>query len=184
LADEYSEGFYSYSPWWSGSENRTIVFLADVIFNNVFLYADWNRYPKHFITTKHDVNDTIAIYGGDEYYRDHGTYFIRLRPDFALYDLLSDREYIYRLYFFSQTPASQEDDYAAAYETLDLGREVLGFSNASRYQDYRYFLVDMKASFNVTVKRLPGYGKPYFYVKVIDSDNGFPPRADNARLKS
>ena len=106
LLDEYSEGFYSYSPWWSGKENRTIVFLADVIFNRIFFYTDWDQYPKHFITTKHDVNDTIAIYGGDEYYHDSGTYFIRLRPDFALYDLLSDREYIYRLYFFSQTPSS------------------------------------------------------------------------------
>jgi len=37
--NEYAEGFYSYTPWWPASENRTMVFFADVIFNNVFFYV-------------------------------------------------------------------------------------------------------------------------------------------------
>lgn len=36
---EYQETFFSYSPWWSMSENRTIVLAADVIFNNIFFYS-------------------------------------------------------------------------------------------------------------------------------------------------
>jgi hypothetical protein len=96
LKDETEEGFYSYSPWWSKRENRTIVFLADVIFNKVFFYSAWNDYPKHYLTTLHDVNDFITIYGDDRgvnkgMYHHNGIYYIRLRPDFALYDLVSDR---------------------------------------------------------------------------------------------
>ncbi len=45
-------------------------------------------------------------------------------------------------------------------------------------------MVDMTAPFNVTVTRMPAYGNPIFYVKMIDSDNGWPPREDNHRLKS
>ena len=84
-------GFYSYKPWWSMQENRTIVFIADTIFNKVFFYAMWNNYPKHFLTSMHDVNDVIAIYGGNPNYHNNGEYYIRLRPDFKLYDLISQR---------------------------------------------------------------------------------------------
>ena len=89
IQDEYSEDFYSFAPWWSGKESRTVVFLADVIQNKVFFYSQWNAYPRHFMTTKHDVNDVIAIYGDDSDYHSDGKYYVRLRPDFALFDLLS-----------------------------------------------------------------------------------------------
>jgi hypothetical protein len=83
-----------------------MVFLADVIYNKVFFYAQWNAYPKHFLTTKHDVNDTIVVYGSDEDYHHTGDWYVRLRPDFAMYDLLSEREYIYQMYLFSQPQAN------------------------------------------------------------------------------
>jgi hypothetical protein len=51
LLDEYGERLYSFDPWWSGSENRTSVFLADVLINKVFFYSRWNAYPKHFYTS-------------------------------------------------------------------------------------------------------------------------------------
>jgi hypothetical protein len=136
--DEYAEGFYSFTPWWSGRENRTIVFLLDTIFNKVFFYSQWEAYPKHFLTTKHDANDIVSYYGDDADYHNDGTYYIRLRPDFALYDLISKREYMFKMYTFSMAPASY-DSKLAAYETLELGNDYLGFSNHSRYQDYRYF---------------------------------------------
>ena len=103
---EYDEGFYKFRPWWGESENRTVVFLADVIQNNIFFYSQWNTYPKHFLTTKHDQNETIAIYGDDPDYHFDGDYYIRLRPDFALYDLMSEREYIFNMFAFSQPPAN------------------------------------------------------------------------------
>jgi len=82
LPDENAEGFYSFKPWWSGQENRTSVFIADTIFNKVFFYAMWNEYPKHFLTSMHDVDDIIAVYGNNPDYHNNGEYFIRLRPDF------------------------------------------------------------------------------------------------------
>lgn len=89
IPDEYGERLYSFTPWWSGKENRTSVFLADILVNKVFFYSRWNAYPKHFYTSQHDYNDTIAIYGNDQESHHNGTFYIRLRPDFALYDLLS-----------------------------------------------------------------------------------------------
>jgi hypothetical protein len=42
---EYQEVFYSYRPWWSAAENRTLVLAADVLFNNVFFYTKPNDFP-------------------------------------------------------------------------------------------------------------------------------------------
>ena len=107
LKDEYQEGFYAFRPWWSGVEKRTVILLADVILNRVFFYSQWNDYPKHFLTTKHDHNDTIVYYHNEEQYNwKKGSYYIRLRPDYALYDLLSKREYMYNMYTFSQPPVN------------------------------------------------------------------------------
>jgi hypothetical protein len=61
LPDEYAEELYSFAPWWSGHEGRTVILLADVIQNRVFFYTQWNSYPRHFLSTEHDVRDTIAI---------------------------------------------------------------------------------------------------------------------------
>jgi hypothetical protein len=38
MTTEFQESFYSFSPWWAGYENRTIVFFAEVFFNNIFFY--------------------------------------------------------------------------------------------------------------------------------------------------
>lgn len=39
MTTEYDESFYSFRPWWSGHENRTVVFFAQVIFNKILFYA-------------------------------------------------------------------------------------------------------------------------------------------------
>lgn len=107
LPDEYDERLYSFVPWWSGQENRTAVFLADVLANNVFFYSDWNEYPKHYGEAIHDANDVIPLYGSaDAGGHQNGTYYIRLRPEFALADLLSMRQYVYNMFAFSMAPAS------------------------------------------------------------------------------
>jgi len=141
LADEYAEKLYSFSPWWSGQEARTVVLLADVIQNRVFFYSQWNSYPRHFLSTEHDETDVIAIEADDPDYHSDGAYYVRLRPDFALYDLISTREYLYNMFAFSQPPAGPQEPGipTTAWETLELGAERLGFSNSSSYQDYRFF---------------------------------------------
>ena len=47
LLGEYEERLYAFDPWWGGRENRTTVFLADMIRKAVFFYAAFNEYPKH-----------------------------------------------------------------------------------------------------------------------------------------
>jgi len=167
IPDEYGERLYSFSPWWSGHENRTSVFLADVLVNKVFFYARWNAYPKHFYTSQHDFNDTIAIYGSSPDAHQNGSYYVRLRPDFALYDLLSARQYIYNMFTFSMTPASTGGK-QLAYENMELGETYVGFTNGSLYQDYRFLQMDMRATYNIRLKRIPGQGNPQFYVALGD----------------
>ena len=118
-----------------------MVLLADVIQNRVFFYTQWNSYPRHFLSTEHDVRDTIQITTDEPDYHSDGAYYIRLRPDFALYDLISTREYLYNMFAFSQPPAGplETGKPANGWETLELGRPRLGFSNSSSYQDYRFF---------------------------------------------
>lgn len=54
LLNEEDERLYKYTPWWSAREDRQIIMLADVIYNKVFFYTQWETYPKHFYTTLHD----------------------------------------------------------------------------------------------------------------------------------
>lgn len=96
---EYEEDFFSFSPWWADFENRTIVLAADVIFNTIFFYAAANNYPEFYLTNLQDTNDVIAIPPGS--YQISDSYFIRVRPDFALYDLISNRQYIFDFIAFS-----------------------------------------------------------------------------------
>ena len=58
---EYEESFFSYFPWWADSESRTIVLVADVIFNNIFFYAKPNDFPQFYTTDLQDRDNIIAI---------------------------------------------------------------------------------------------------------------------------
>lgn len=58
---EYEESFFSFAPWWAASENRTIVLLADVWFNNIFFYAKLNDFPQYYTTDLQDIWDVIVI---------------------------------------------------------------------------------------------------------------------------
>jgi hypothetical protein len=58
---EYQETFFSFTPWWSMAENRTLVFAADVIFNNIFFYSEPNDYPLYYNTALIDKDNVIAI---------------------------------------------------------------------------------------------------------------------------
>ena len=58
---EREEAFFSYAPWWSHSENRTVVITAEVIFNSIFFYTKANDFPQYYTTELQDVGDIIAI---------------------------------------------------------------------------------------------------------------------------
>lgn len=61
---------------------------------------------------------------------------------------------------------------------------MVGFVNATYYQDYRYFMMDIAATYKITLKRLPGRGKPIFYVAPIDSETGVASRATSVVFAS
>jgi hypothetical protein len=63
------------------------------------------------------------------------------------------------MFTFSQTPATWEGK-ELGYENIELGETYVGFANQSRYQDYRYMQIDMRATYTITVKRIPGLGTP------------------------
>ena len=80
---------------------------------------------------------------------------------------------MFNMYTFSQPPANGSDIMVRnGWDTLELGHNSIGYANNSDYQDYRYFLVDMKGDYNVTLQRMPGQGKPIFFVKMMDSNTG------------
>lgn len=47
---EYEGSFFSFLPWWAESENRMVILLADVIFNNIFFYCKLNDFPQFYTT--------------------------------------------------------------------------------------------------------------------------------------
>ena len=96
---EYQETFFSFTPWWSLSENRTLVLAADVIFNSVFFYAAADDYPLAYNSIV-DQDNVIAVDADD--YDLSMTFYTMIRPDFALYDLVSQRQYIFYFIAFSQ----------------------------------------------------------------------------------
>jgi len=77
---EYEETFFSFTPWWASSEERTIVLFADVLFNKIFFYAKINDFPQFYTTDMQDDNDLIVI-EPEGYGKGDGVY-IRTRPDF------------------------------------------------------------------------------------------------------
>ena len=42
----------------------------------------------------------------------------------------------------------------------------------------------MSATYDIRLTRIPGYGKPVFYVKIMDSGSGFAPRQNNNHFSS
>lgn len=147
------------------------MFLADVVTNKLKFYAKFDELPKHFLTTLHDNDDIISIYGDNKDYRfAGGKWFIQLSPDYALADMFKSRDYIYNMLAFSMAPQSFSDS-IKDYDILQLDKKVFGFSNQSSYQDYRFFQVDMAAEYLIELIRLPNRGSPVFYVKIQDSEN-------------
>lgn len=92
--------------------------------------------------------------------------------------MLSERQYIFDFFTFSMAPASFDSSKVAnGYDTLELGVPIAGYTKPKQYQDYRYFMMDLESIYDITVKRIPGRGKPVFYSKAIDSNGGVLPRS-------
>ena len=70
--------------------------------NTLQTYSAANEYPLGSSEcTKTSKNSTISIEAFDEIYAMQSTYFLRVVPDFALWDVLSNREFIVYTYAFT-----------------------------------------------------------------------------------
>ena len=107
------------------------------------------------------MNDIIAIPSSQ--YSISDTYYIRVRPDFALYDLISQREYIFDFLAFSQqnTPIN-----SGKFIDLQCNERQLGFANSSA-NFYRHYLIDKGVTLNITLKTIQG--DPDILIKVANS---------------
>ena len=110
--DEFGNAFYSYRPWWSMHENKSIVMLADSPLQSVTFYLALDDYPLVYLTDTEDNNQWIdkdemfSLKPTDAGFSDaegyFGTYYIRVRPKYTLADLLVDTPYSYYFRAFSQ----------------------------------------------------------------------------------
>lgn len=75
------------------------------------------------------------------------------------------------MYGFSMAPASVDSQmFGFRYDTLELGKKVIGYIEPGLYQDYRYFIMDQQADFQINMKRIPGRGRPILFVQYRNSD--------------
>ena len=58
---EFEDGLFSYRPWWSAFEERTVIFLADNIQKNVYFYAAVDKYPIYLQTDLEDKKNMLAV---------------------------------------------------------------------------------------------------------------------------
>lgn len=72
------------------------------------------------------------------------------------------------MYGFSMTPPAKQNEQEKAFEMMELGTEYVGFIKDQLYQDYKFLQTDFQATYDIKIKRLPGQGKPKFYVKTMD----------------
>jgi hypothetical protein len=102
----------------------------------------------------------LAIdYTSPEYSIYH-TYYIRVRPDFELQDLISHQQYIFNFYAFSQ---HQPDTFL----DIPLNQVLIGYANNSATY-YRHFILDNVGTYNITV--VPIIGNPSLLLKLSDVD--------------
>lgn len=109
--DEFGGAFYSYRPWWSMHENKSIVMLADSPLQAVTFYLALDDYPLVYMTDTPDENqwldsnEMFALQPFDKGYSDaegyFGTYYVRVRPSYNIADLFVDTPYEYYFRAFS-----------------------------------------------------------------------------------
>ena len=124
-----------------------------------------NDFPQAFTTDLQDQQDVISI--APSQYKLTDGFYIRTRPDFALYDLISKREYIFNFVAFAQAFTGPTSNRLI---DLQIGDAQYGFANSSS-NFYRHFLIDKNSTLNVTIE--PLIGNPVILVK-FSNVPGFP----------
>ena len=104
--NEWATLFASYKPWWSMHEDRTVVFLAESFENDVTFYFAVDDYPLIYQTDLIAKNEMFSLAPEAREYTlgngHFGTYYIRIRPAYALSDVIVDDPYEFNFHAFSQ----------------------------------------------------------------------------------
>jgi len=140
---------FSFRPWWSQEENRTVVFYTEKVFNTLYMYVSPDAYPLGSTRVSwQGVNSTVSIFGSNPDYSYKSTYFLRVVPKFALFDTLSNKEFIVNTYAFS---VKNNDSFTDLY----IDEEVMGYANESNMY-YRHYLGFPSATYHISVLCLEG----------------------------
>lgn len=114
FTDEFGSAFYSYRPWWSMHENKSIIMLADSPEKSITFYSARDDYPLIYMTNWIDSNEMFALQPTDAGYGDanghFGSYYVRVRPSYNIADLLIDDPYSYFFRAFSQPAGDGQTD--------------------------------------------------------------------------
>jgi hypothetical protein len=113
-----------------------------------------------YLTEYHDNNDIIVLKPNDYSYSIENGYYIRVRPDFQLQDLISKRQYIFNFYIFSQIQPNRMVD-------IQLNEKKFGYANSSSVY-YRHFIIENNATYNFSV--IPIIGNPAILLKLSNSE--------------
>ena len=163
--NEWESRFLSFQPWWSGHEDRTVVFLADSMKNDVTFYLAVDDYPLIYQTDWVARNEMFSVHPdqvGYAYGRGHfGTYFIRVRPGYILSDLIVNDPYEFHFHAFSQPSGNGLTD-------LYANEQVVGVAFAGQNTYYRHFLTDINHTVQITLYRMDRKGLPKLMVKFKD----------------
>jgi hypothetical protein len=158
---EAEEAMYSFAPWWAGSEESMIVLAADLTFGSLFFYSSIDKYPRHYLDSFED-EDNFIVFKPDEFaFSRENTIFTRVRPDFHLYDLVSDRESIYDFYAFRQRTDLD-------YIPLQLNEPIMGYAEPGQNTYYRYFIVSATGNYSISLDAKSG--SPELLVRVGGDD--------------
>jgi len=52
MVDEYDEDFYKFTPWWHASEKRSVSLILQAVFNKLFFYQEYNKFPLFYLNSK------------------------------------------------------------------------------------------------------------------------------------
>mmetsp|Transcript_33946 Transcript_33946/g.25026 ORF Transcript_33946/g.25026 Transcript_33946/m.25026 type:complete len:131 (-) Transcript_33946:451-843(-) len=129
------------------------------------MYASQDSYPLGSETvTWQGQNSTVAVFGSSSYYNIESTYYLRIVPKFALYDTLTNKQFIVDSYGFSVHP---EGTFADLY----LFEPQLGFANNS-HAYYRHYLGFPNSTYTITVISMEG--QPTLLVGINSAQEMYP----------
>ena len=165
FASEWDSAFFSFKPYWSMHEDRTVVFLAESFQNDVTFYFTVDDYPLIYKTDFRSRNEMYSIHPevpGYTIAEGHwGNYYIRVRPGYILSDLIVNDPYEFDFHAFSQPAGNGLTD-------LYANDPKIGVAWGGQNTYYRHFLTDIEHTVMITLTRMPRKGFPKLMVKFKD----------------